>query len=1593
MCGDGFWHPWGAALPAQVRFNAEIIGELRRRAIAHNALVKSVGAQTKLGELKTLYRRHHTGDNPRAHALTKIDQHLARIQGGELLKARGAFDSGEHPRGPGGEFRSTGDTHNVRQIGLVNRHTTRISTGSGQADPDLLDAAQTQVIPETRYSVLGPPAAGAVGVILGAAAGANATMRGSLADRLATRAVTHVGGRIGGIAGRIAAVPLVDVPHHATRAVIGQINRRTGTTIPRSAPDAHRPAVRALTAGGNRVGRIAGAAVGHGSAVFATGPAAIARSSATRLAGGGGRGQIAGRLAGALIGAAWPGALLYGPSLAHAQATVGPYEDTLFPRRVKKMLDDPAVLAKQGEIFASDLAKADFFGIARRLLTSAARTRPSISGLAHLHGPFGPTEEAARTTFAQHAASFTVPSRRIGRAAVIASRGLAIGGASAAVGAISGAALAAFNQKHPRSPGGQFTRKASAAAKRGATIGGAVGAGLGLLAGVAAARRGQTALLTQALARLRGTETVGTATQPLPTIMRAQARRLAQVAHAHAYRDANQRRIPAFTGSGHEPEQVTSSIKAHAIARWMEGEGRAIQAGAKAWYTHQVDKAFDAEARDKIWRLGPVLDPHGATVTRGTTNLINNVDPEKLSTNQRRIWDDLVVRRQKVLGEVDQVYTARTEATKEVANQVSDLRAEKTRLTRAVSAVPDRWDDMKGDAKLPEIRAFARDHLGHELQARTRETAVGEVDNRLPVWQHETDVRLGRVDNELGQDVDLAVTTARNAEVADLTEQEAGAIVNPFARGKDRFLRNRPAGADTQAGFTKIREAIGDRAAAPFLREAMAHAHEAEQHLEEMLVGQETALQARVPRAGATARMFHRFAPLIAAQLHQGALDYSAIVGARRATLTGFQKQAADWLRMNSDPRQAWDTAKTLATAAGTRGKRAGAFTLRNWKPIASIVGPLLAGGIIDISGPHGKILNLDPKKWKRPRNLGVVHEWPDVIRRPHEALFGVSYQSPDGRRRFLHGIHIHSEKGDFHDIPFGTDVDQVVGSIRGQGGNRNVEPVKVQNPKVVDDAISSLQRSGNIRDVGPEGFEFKRREGGAGGQAETEYSRDFFKEHLSYLPPQAAGEPTRKQNSYFASLDALFGDQRARVLDLSATAQLLVGNHVPVANGGKRGIFGNQGSVFKAPNQADKTAVAQEIMRNLWKHQADNEEKYSVLRQATWVVAEYYGLGEAERTRIKGALDQQFTKASAKQPPGEAPARTESADPAGNTLDIERGGLSGNRFADELVRDIPASNRPGTMKDDTKFRDHIVAAYNSHYRLALRNDTDLSEHAARTRAERGVREVLRAAGVTGMTKLAKAITGSAVDRPRIRPPSLRGPQTGASMAPPITGAAVAGSATPRAKIQGGALRAARPATAPAIGRTTGQIGTSPAAAPHAPSVAAGLRQAVKPEHALSQIGGYGAAQGTFRALEHAAAGLIPGGRVVDRVARFAIPAIGGVAGWQAGTKGGAAAGRGIGGRARAHEPGAGESLARAGGGLVGSMAGEAAGAAIGSVVPVAGTVAGGIIGAGLGGYLGDEGAGILFRHLSHYGAHVPAKIMGHQAATAAHQRQTGAVR
>lgn len=1554
-----------------VRFNASIIGELRKLVVAHNARITAPELKMRIGPMKGLYKKFSLGPHPHETALAKIEEYLTARREQALNKAHEPFDMGRHPRGRGGKFRSTGRP-------------------PARRDDPLLEAVQTQVIPETRFTVLGPPIAGAAGVVLGAASGAAATLPGGPVDHLTTRVLRRGGAKLGSFVGQAAGLAAVTIPRDTVRATVAAGNRRFRTRIPRPSATAGDRAVAALEVGGRRIGGAAGRAAGRVSALSTNWLPAVARRIVGTAAGGGAKGKILGSIVGGGIGAVFPGALIYAPALSHAQTAIGPYEDVFFPRRVKKLagalFSAPEVLAKQAEILGDDiLMKASLAGIGRALTSTArrgyTRLRAAARGTRPISGAAGNADQAAaQTTFTAHGEHATQGFRQHGAPgarALIAGRhvaALAAGGTG--VGALAGLGIAHFNEAHPRDRRGRFSRKAEAALQ-GSRVGAIAGASLGLVTGLIAARRGHGEFLAAGLARLRGEVEAGG--HNLPEKMAEEAARTARVAHAEEYRTNNARIIPEFTGTGREPEHVAESLRAHAISTWMRNEGQAIQAGPRAWYNFQLDRGFDRQASQQLRRLGPLTGKDGKSLRVGATNLVNNVDVEKLNPGQRKIWDDLMARREHTRNEIGQVYEARAADTAAIATETTDLGAEKTRLETALKGrsgrigVPDRWGDIRDEPEttIAHIRAFAKEHLGHDIVARSKAGAQTEVDARLNVWEAETHARLAQIEERLASgEHEKLLNAARNHQQEDLLGQEIGAIPNPFATGRDRLFRNRPAGSNTTAGFNKVRDQVGEAAAEPFMVQSLAHAAAAKDHLNTLIAARESALQAGIPRANAAQRLFAHVAPVLSGRLKLAAHDAAMMSGASRATMTGTQRVIADLIHENQDPARAWLTLKGLAGKANGHRRHLTGKLWENWKGITSVIGPLTALGAIDLSQPFGSNIKVDPRKWKRPRNMAVITEWPDPIRRPHEALVGVSYLTPDGQTRFLSGSYIHGENGEHTPLPFGTDVNRVRETLRNMGGSggggQRVDPVRVPNAKEFDDTIEALKA--HINPVGPAGFEFEQRTGGAAEKQQREYQDAFWAQHLRHMeqnPKDFKGRSNRFMR-YWQSLQGLFEDKRGAILDNAARARLLVGTHVAPPNG-RRGVFAADEAVYKAPAAADKRAVTDALIAQMKIYAAGNPENYTQMKRALWTVAEYYGLNTEQRAHIDTNLDTLYINAGNPSVPGRAP----QVGPAhvDETLDQLAGLPQARALSRELLTRVPSHQRPGVMREDAKFLEAVTSNYLNHRRIKRLEIPNISDAALHTHAETAVREWLYEH--TGVHEIRKSETSGQLGKidpgmprsksgvPAFRPPgipSIAGAARPAAMAPSISGAA----------------------TPPAAGAVHPGV-------PTAPSLGHQVRQAARPAHGLSQLGIYGLSGAAYEGAAALASRLLPGASRGMKLTRFGVSALAGVKGGLIGGAAGRATGRTLGDKSRERRQSTGEQLARGAGGVIGQLGGAAAaGAAAGSLFGPPGAVAGaaiGIAGGAIGGYLTDEGAGILYRHLQRYGAHVPGKIMGSHAA------------
>ncbi len=1077
-----------------VRFNGDIVGELRRRAIDHNKA--HPGAPVRLHKLKGLYKRWHNGAEPHRHALEQIDAFLTVAAEQGLEKAEDRFDPTRHPRGDRGRFSRGGGRSPPRSPPPAPPNS---SPGGppNRRDDALLQAAGTQVIPETRYTALGVPIAGAAGALAGAVTGATASFRHGAIDRAQMRIARRAGEGIGTLAGHTVSALGVHAPITGARMAAAGINRIAGTAIRGPSATAGDRVSRAIVRGAKAAGGKIGEQAQHISARVTTAPAAAARGTTasylkarlpahiTAFPTPTGTGRIArtlaranarmgpvlpkilasggGRIVGAAAGAVFPGLLLWAPAAQHVQEKLGPIEDALFPRRVKKFagvdLEDVNAIALEKQLTRDELMKASALSTAMAVTRIAARRlsrQPGrIARLVARHltpsriptspTPRGAAQVSAHQVFTSH--EKLVPGRfsPAGRILPVAQHIAALGAGGAGVGAISGFAAATFNQKHPRDKEGRFTTKARQKSTiRGALTGAAIGAGLGLATGLAASRGGQRHLLQASLARLRGaTEVNGS---KLPEFMHGEAKRLAGLAHTDAFMRAHPAEFQGFRGSA-APDTVEERLILNAFDRWKNTVGEELKGGVRSWYRLHLERGFEAQVKREMSRLPtrsdrvlPGLDgtPIPLSGKRGSTvNLLGRVDESKLSDQQRKLWDGLKQRYTSTRDEIEGIYTHRKAEVDSISTELATAEKELSRLETNIDRVPRRWNAMR-DAEsttVEQLRDFSKASLGHTLKARGKESALKEIEERVPIWLEEADQAKSLLEAKTGTGPTSllgALKEAREAETAPLGHEH---VKNPFgATEKDRFLPAPPPNIDTVEGIRAAGNAAArqDPTVKRFLKGLEDHEKGASEHLNSLIAAREADIVANTPTSGLATRAFHHVAPKLAATMMQGQRDAEAIMGAHRESLTGAVRHIYDFAHQNNNPSAALDTVINLGGHAASKAAMVRDKILRHWKSIVAATGIASTFGAIDLSQPWGQNVQINPKKWRHPRDLSIVAEQPDVFNKPHQGLFGVSYKTPSGETRFLQGIHILDDQGHHVNLPFGTDVDQARRHIRG---------------------------------------------------------------------------------------------------------------------------------------------------------------------------------------------------------------------------------------------------------------------------------------------------------------------------------------------------------------------------------------------------------------------------------------------------------------------------------------------------------------------------------------------------------------------------------
>lgn len=1621
----------------KVAFSPPVIAELRRRVIEHNELLKSAGASakretalTKLTSLKDLYKRFYNGADPHQHALMHIDAHLERLRDRVLAKVegrdeRGRFSSGGGSGG-GGSPPDSGQHGFFGDVARPEDHQNLADSNAGY------DASQTQIIPETRYSVFGPPIAGAAGIGVGAIAGASAKFGGGRLDHAQTRALGWAGGKLGQLTGRAVVRAPVVAGRMVARGAIGAINRTYGTTYARPSATAGD----ALLDSAERIGGAAGRALGHGAGEFVSYAANVFPATGKRLARalitprfGTGAGRAAGILAGAVVGAGVPG-LAYGSSLFHLQSAVGPYVDAAFPRRVRKiagpMLEAPEVLAKQADL----LQKANFRGAVAGARRVIATLWPSVAS--HSIG-----EQVGIPWLGQAKMAEEFGVRRGGGIRYTAKHAAVLGAAGAGVGAIAGAAYDHFDPtEHPRGEGGRFARSGQHA-RLGAKIGAAVGIGAGVVAGVVAAREGHTALLRAALARL-GAAATG---------MHDRATLAAREVHAKTYIDEHKEighfapgvaaNHPAFvTTPTHQ--LVKEALERNAVNKWSLGEGAAIRDGARSWYPHQIDVALDKAAMSTQGPLSlravadldakgkrlPLLDKTGRAVQG---NLINTLDEEKLNPKQLLLWTDLVKHRKAALASFEKIHIERAAETQKVGSLIKELETRRNGLQRDLTAVPDRLSDFDhDDTSLASIRTFAKTRMGHDLVAKTRKAALEELENVHNDWEVKVNAELGFIADEmkLGEP---ALQYARGSESKDLTDAERVAIRNPFSKKPEYFA--------PVPNFDAKEAEVKTKASRDFLHDSNIHARVAADHLNTLIAVQQAALEAGIPKHGLLGTAFERHVPELAGRMQQAAVDYEALVAAHRGSLKGTLKDIYDFLHANTNWKTAGETAQRVGASAAAKAKKVGAFALQNSGKLSTALGLATSIGVIDASSPT-RPFQINTKKWKRPKDIRVINEPVGGLNRRGERLMGLSYRNAENQQVFMYGHHVFPKKDEpgasaAVQIPFGSNVEQIRNEVRnrdnqqGSGSQNQVKAstIEVADPKSLNETVDKLRRENHIVSTGPANAQFRERRGGSPGKADQDMVDGLFKKHLAFIGPKYKHATTNKPVSYWNSLKDLFESHGTEVLDQNQRAELLVGNAT------KRGIFGNPDNVYGESATSDKGRVLGQLRKQIAVYTPTNADEHKQIQRAIWLIAQHYSLPAIMQSELTEAVDKAYTNATAATPP------TGKASAAAKTTDEYLRDLQ-----ERLTEEIPESHRPEEWRTNEEFRDTIDKMFRGEIRRAreqtpLASDEDIHHVAARKLNSWIDRNVMKQEPLDGLRKfLSWSGASDAIQLPKT--PAIAGAaaangdvpgETAPAKPPAIAGAAATaapGAAGPqRGRLHnafrgtlggsyaggeagfqlanaasnfipgGGLISTGLRALAPAVGGIVGgQVGQSGALNPNHPTagslgglvVGAGATSlATKPgkqlaQAAIDKFGQTGAGQaisGAANRFAQTGVGQKIGGAIANAQNTANLPGLGSkIAGSSVGQSV-KAVGSKIAGAATRLTGGFFQRAGAAAGEDVGGVAGDIAGTAVepggGTLAGnVAGTAIGGAIGAGAG-YLADEGISALYRALSGYGPHV----------------------
>jgi hypothetical protein len=345
-------------------YNAWVIKSLTQRVARHNEAQADPARRLKLADVKAV---HGSGYRTPEQALEKVDAYVEA-----LLKADD-FDEWKHKRDLRGRFSPKAGAGKIE-------HQRRMQ------DDEEYRAAHTQVIPETRFSTLGPPAGALAGAALGAAAWSNPGTKGQV-DRATRRVAAFTAGKGAKIA---VGVPLF-MAAAAARPLAGRAALAMGRKPPSRADYAR--VVRSVANAAERAG-----AKGVERTLAVADRVRDRVLVAARRTGG----PWAVRLAGAAV----PGAL-YGTGLYQGMKFAGPILDSLFPRRVEKARDGTG-LAKFDE---SKHARDDRGRFAAKAALGAAAGSVAGAAAVHLAGPAAASAWLNRRT-RQHLARAAEASRK-----------------------------------------------------------------------------------------------------------------------------------------------------------------------------------------------------------------------------------------------------------------------------------------------------------------------------------------------------------------------------------------------------------------------------------------------------------------------------------------------------------------------------------------------------------------------------------------------------------------------------------------------------------------------------------------------------------------------------------------------------------------------------------------------------------------------------------------------------------------------------------------------------------------------------------------------------------------------------------------------------------------------------------------------------------------------------------------------------------------------------------------------------------------------------------------------------------------------------